>query len=82
MRIRIGLRRSKRFGKIRLGGKRLGITGGSAGGYVVLCAITFYKLFSAAASYFGISDLEALEKDTHKFESCYSDTLVGPVGCK
>jgi dipeptidyl aminopeptidase/acylaminoacyl peptidase len=59
-------------------GKRLAITGGSAGGYATLCVITFYKLFSAAASYYGISDLEALEKDTHKFESRYSDTLVGP----
>jgi dipeptidyl aminopeptidase/acylaminoacyl peptidase len=59
-------------------GNRLAITGGSAGGYATLCAITFYKLFSAAASYYGISDLEALEKDTHKFESRYSDTLVGP----
>jgi dipeptidyl aminopeptidase/acylaminoacyl peptidase len=62
-------------------GERLAITGGSAGGYTTLCALTFRSLFKAGASYFGISDLEALAKDTqqsHKFESRYSDQLVGP----
>ncbi len=59
-------------------GERLAITGGSAGGYTTLCALTFRNVFKAGASYFGISDLEALEKDTHKFESRYSDRLVGP----
>ncbi len=59
-------------------GKRLAIRGGSAGGYATLCAITFYKVFSAAASYYGISDLEAMAKDTHKFESRYLDGLIGP----
>ncbi len=59
-------------------GKHLAIRGGSAGGYATLCAITFHKVFSAAASYFGISDLEAMAKDTHKFESRYLDSLIGP----
>jgi dipeptidyl aminopeptidase/acylaminoacyl peptidase len=59
-------------------GNRLAITGGSAGGYVTLCALTFYDLFGAGASYYGISDLEALAKETHKFESRYLDGLVGP----
>jgi len=59
-------------------GNRLAITGGSAGGYTTLCAVTFRKFFQAGASYYGISDLEALAKDTHKFESRYSDRLVGP----
>jgi len=59
-------------------GKRLAITGGSAGGYTTLCALTFRNLFHAGASYFGISDLEALVRDTHKFESRYNDRLVGP----
>lgn len=59
-------------------GRRLAITGGSAGGYTTLCALTFRNLFSAGASYFGVSDLEALAKDTHKFESRYLDRLVGP----
>ena len=57
---------------------RLAITGGSAGGYATLCALTFFKLFSAGASYYGASALEALARDTHKFESRYLDGLVGP----
>jgi dipeptidyl aminopeptidase/acylaminoacyl peptidase len=59
-------------------GNRLAITGGSAGGYATLCALTFYNLFRAGASYYGISDLEAMARDTHKFESRYLDGLVGP----
>ena len=57
---------------------RLIITGGSAGGYTVLCAVTFHDTFKAGASYYGISDLEALAADTHKFEARYLDSLVGP----
>ena len=59
-------------------GNRLMIDGGSAGGYTTLCALTFREAFKAGASYYGVSDLEALEKDTHKFESRYSDSLIGP----
>ncbi len=59
-------------------GKRLLITGGSAGGYTTLCALTFRDTFKAGASYYGISDLEILVRDTHKFESRYTDKLVGP----
>jgi len=59
-------------------GNRLMITGGSAGGYTTLCALTFRDVFHAGASHYGISDAEALEKDTHKFESKYSDGLIGP----
>jgi dipeptidyl aminopeptidase/acylaminoacyl peptidase len=58
-------------------GSRLAITGGSAGGYTTLCALTFHDLFRAGASYYGISDLEAMARDTHKFESRYLDGLVG-----
>jgi dipeptidyl aminopeptidase/acylaminoacyl peptidase len=58
--------------------ERVAISGGSAGGYTVLCALTFHDLFKAGASYYGISDLEALVRDTHKFESRYLDRLVGP----
>lgn len=54
------------------------IRGGSAGGYTTLTALALTKAFSAGASYFGISDLEVFVKDTHKFESRYLDTLVGP----
>jgi len=59
-------------------GNRLAITGGSAGGYTTLCALTFHKVFKAGASYYGVSDLEALAQDTHKFESRYLDGLIGP----
>ncbi|WP_029011085.1 alpha/beta hydrolase family protein [Azospirillum halopraeferens] len=57
---------------------RLAITGSSAGGYAVLCAVTFHDVFRAGASHYGISDLEALATDTHKFEKHYLDSLVGP----
>ena len=57
---------------------RLAIRGGSAGGYTTLSALTFRDVFKAGASYYGISDLEALTKDTHKFESRYLDSLIGP----
>jgi dipeptidyl aminopeptidase/acylaminoacyl peptidase len=59
-------------------GNRLAIRGGSAGGYTTLCALTFRDVFKAGASHYGISDLEALARDTHKFESRYLDGLIGP----
>ena len=60
-------------------GDRLLIRGGSAGGYTTLCALTFHDDFAAGASYYGISDLEPFATgDTHKFESKYEHTLVGP----
>ena len=58
--------------------ERLAIDGGSAGGYTTLAALTFHDVFKAGASYYGVSDLEALAKETHKFESRYLDSLVGP----
>jgi len=59
-------------------GNRLCISGGSAGGYTTLAALTFRHTFKAGASYYGISDLEALAKDTHKLESRYLDSMIGP----
>ena len=59
-------------------GERLAIRGGSAGGYTTLCALTFRDVFKAGASYYGVSETEALAKDTHKFESRYLDRLIGP----
>jgi len=59
-------------------GNRLMIDGGSAGGYTTLCALTFRDQFKAGASHFGVSDAEALAKETHKFESRYLDNLIGP----
>jgi dipeptidyl aminopeptidase/acylaminoacyl peptidase len=58
---------------------RLIIRGRSAGGYTTLAALTFQPdVFKAGASYYGIADLERLRDDTHKFESRYLDSLVGP----
>ena len=62
----------------RADARRLAITGSSAGGYTTLCALTFHDVFRAGASHYGVSDLEALARDTHKFESRYLDRLVGP----
>jgi dipeptidyl aminopeptidase/acylaminoacyl peptidase len=59
-------------------GERLAITGGSAGGYTTLAALAFRDVFKAGASHYGIGDLEALARDTHKFESRYLDGLIGP----
>ena len=58
--------------------RRMAIRGGSAGGYTTLCALTFHDVFAAGASYYGVGDLEALARDTHKFESRYIDRLVAP----
>lgn len=58
--------------------ERIAITGGSAGGFTTLCALTFRDVFKAGASHYGVSDCEALAKDTHKFESRYLDRLIGP----
>ena len=57
---------------------RCAIRGSSAGGYTTLASLTFRDLFRAGASLYGISDLEALATDTHKFESRYLDRLIGP----
>jgi len=65
-------------GQGEVDGDRLIIRGGSAGGYTTLCALTFRHAFKAGASYYGVSDLEALAQEMHKFESRYLDRLVGP----
>jgi dipeptidyl aminopeptidase/acylaminoacyl peptidase len=60
-------------------GDRLLVRGGSAGGYTTLCALTFYDDFTAGTSWYGISDLEPFATgETHKFESRYEHTLIGP----
>ena len=57
---------------------RLIIRGGSAGGYTTLATLAFRKVFKAGASYFGLSELEVFVRDTHKFESRYLHSLIGP----
>ncbi len=58
--------------------QRVAIRGGSAGGFTTLAALAFTNTFKAGASLYGVTDLTALAEDTHKFESRYLDTLVGP----
>ncbi|KAK6997554.1 Dipeptidyl aminopeptidase BIII [Biomphalaria glabrata] len=59
--------------------KKVCIDGRSAGGYTTLACLTFTDTFKAGVSHFGISDLEILMQDTHKFESRYLDTLLAPL---
>lgn len=61
----------------RIDQHKVAIRGSSAGGYTVLAALTFSDTFKAGASLYGIGDLEALARDTHKFEAHYLDSLVG-----
>ena len=57
--------------------RRVAIRGGSAGGFTTLAALAFTDVFRAGASHYGVGDLAALDRDTHKFESRYLGTLVG-----
>jgi dipeptidyl aminopeptidase/acylaminoacyl peptidase len=59
--------------------QRMAISGGSAGGFTVLAALSSSDVFKAGADYFGVSDMTALAKDTHKFESRYLDSMIGPL---
>lgn len=61
----------------RIDGRRVVISGSSAGGYTVLCVLTFTTIAAAGTSYYGIGDLEALLATTHKFESRYLHRLIG-----
>ncbi len=65
-------------GSGRVDPARVAIHGGSAGGFTVLAALSQSDVFAAGADFYGVSDLEALARDTHKFESRYLDNLVGP----
>ncbi len=58
--------------------KKIAITGGSAGGFTVLNALITGNVFTTGASFFGVSDLELLLQDTHKFEAKYFERLIGP----
>jgi dipeptidyl aminopeptidase/acylaminoacyl peptidase len=58
--------------------ERVVIRGGSAGGYTTLAALAFREFFQGGASYYGVSDVAALARETHKFESRYLDWLIGP----
>jgi dipeptidyl aminopeptidase/acylaminoacyl peptidase len=58
--------------------ERLIIRGSSAGGLTTLCALTFHDVFKLGASYYGVSDLQGLDDDSHKFESHYNEYLIAP----
>ena len=62
----------------RADGDRIVITGGSAGGYTTLMVLT-RNAFAGGASHYGVSDVAALARDTHKFESRYMDWLIAPL---
>ena len=62
----------------RVDADRMVISGGSAGGYTTLAALVFHDVFRGGASYYGVSDIAALARDTHKFKSHYLDWLIGP----
>jgi dipeptidyl aminopeptidase/acylaminoacyl peptidase len=53
-------------------------SGGSAGGFTALAALTFRNVFRTGASHYGVADLNALAADTHKFEARYLDSLIAP----
>ena len=57
---------------------RLAIRGGSAGGFTTLAALAFHDTFAAGVSKYGVADLAVLAQETHKFESRYLDSLIGP----
>jgi len=60
--------------------EKLVVMGGSAGGFTVLRALVEHPgFFAAGVSMYGISNLFTLSTETHKFESHYNDSLVGPL---
>jgi dipeptidyl aminopeptidase/acylaminoacyl peptidase len=67
------------IGTRRADAARTAISGGSAGGYTVLVALSTSDVFRAGTDRFGVSDMTALARDTHKFESRYMDSLIGPL---
>ncbi|KAL9089975.1 MAG: hypothetical protein Q9165_005504 [Trypethelium subeluteriae] len=62
-------------------GDRVGIRGGSAGGYLVLQSLVSYpSALAGGVSYYGIGDMGRLIATTHKFESKYLDGLMFAPG--
>jgi acetyl esterase/lipase len=58
---------------------RLGVRGGSAGGWTTVAALVQTDAFAAGAAYFPVTDLLPFAEDTHDFESRYLDGLIGPL---
>jgi dipeptidyl aminopeptidase/acylaminoacyl peptidase len=56
------------------------IMGGSAGGFTVLQTLSQHPdSFTAGVSLYGVANQFGLAADTHKFETRYTDTMVGPL---
>ncbi|MGW6501914.1 prolyl oligopeptidase family serine peptidase [Nonomuraea angiospora] len=60
-------------------GSKLVIRGLSGGGWLTLCALAFRDVFAAGGSMNGVADAYTMATDTHKFESRYLDSLIGPL---
>jgi len=61
-------------------GARVAIMGGSAGGFTaLLVGAAAPAVVRAVVSLYGVTDLLDLAATTHRFESRYLDTLVGPL---
>jgi dipeptidyl aminopeptidase/acylaminoacyl peptidase len=60
-------------------GRRLAISGGSAGGWTVLVALVDTDVFAAGIARYAVGDARALAADTHDFEARYLDGLIGPL---
>lgn len=63
--------------------KRMFIRGGSAGGWTVLCAVSYgsdRRTFAAGNAMYGVTELSSFVDGTHKFESKYLLKLVGVQG--
>ncbi|MYF20236.1 MAG: S9 family peptidase [Synechococcus sp. SB0677_bin_5] len=58
--------------------ERVAVSGGSAGGFTALGCLCSSDLFRVGACRYGVTDLAALTRDTHRFERGYAESLVGP----
>jgi dipeptidyl aminopeptidase/acylaminoacyl peptidase len=60
--------------------QRTVVMGGSAGGFTVLQTMaTQPEAFTAGISLYGVANQFSLAADTHKFESRYLDSMLGPL---
>jgi dipeptidyl aminopeptidase/acylaminoacyl peptidase len=57
----------------------MAIRGTSSGGLTALGALIRARVFAAAVTWYGVTDLLSLAAATHDFEFHYIDRLVGPL---
>jgi dipeptidyl aminopeptidase/acylaminoacyl peptidase len=62
----------------KVDGRRLVISGESAGGFTAMCALAADDFFAGGVSRFGIADLETFRQQAPKFQAHELDRLVGP----